>query len=351
MFQNIKVDIIYYKTPTDFEMEFNLSGCCRMRLLTDKATDRKILVNQLVRAVTRSRIIMIAGTLFGEEGIIETCAKAIGKPLTKLNNSQFGIPDEQHIEIIAESIPLVSTDGIFGGCIIEQGPQTLILLSENKDIRKNIMQNLIHSYVKEVCEGETDDMQDPSTLQEEMQEELSVSEDIPAEEETLEEVAENTIEEEASEDTDEEAQDVFNEETQIPEDKEEKEETESDISDGDFQDLNEPQNPPVIVPSPKEDEILSDDLVVDTPSFRFRRKNKDDFDIKEFENESETYIVNDDYYNKKSIFSGLNIPIIILIILLLVVLAMLVYSMFIVPSMEGVPVGEYLKETYTTLFG
>ena len=30
MFQNLKVDVIYYKTNTDFEMEFNLCGCCRM---------------------------------------------------------------------------------------------------------------------------------------------------------------------------------------------------------------------------------------------------------------------------------------------------------------------------------
>ena len=70
MFQNIKVDIIYYKTQTDFEMEFNLSGCCRMRLLTDKAPDRKILVNQLVRAVSRSRIILLAGDLFGKKELL-----------------------------------------------------------------------------------------------------------------------------------------------------------------------------------------------------------------------------------------------------------------------------------------
>ena len=39
MFQNVKVDIIYYDTSTDFELEFNLCGCCRMRLLTDKTDD------------------------------------------------------------------------------------------------------------------------------------------------------------------------------------------------------------------------------------------------------------------------------------------------------------------------
>ena len=33
---NLKVDIIYYKTSSDFELEFNLTGCCRMRLFKDK---------------------------------------------------------------------------------------------------------------------------------------------------------------------------------------------------------------------------------------------------------------------------------------------------------------------------
>ena len=40
MFQNLKVDVIYYKTNSDFEMEFNLCGCCRMRLLSDKTPDK-----------------------------------------------------------------------------------------------------------------------------------------------------------------------------------------------------------------------------------------------------------------------------------------------------------------------
>ena len=84
MYQNIKVDIIYFKTPTDFEMEFNLSGCCRMRLLTDKAPDRKTLVNQLVRAVSRSRIIMLVGSLFNEDNIIKIVSEAISYKLLRV---------------------------------------------------------------------------------------------------------------------------------------------------------------------------------------------------------------------------------------------------------------------------
>ena len=151
MFQNIKVDIVYYKTNTDFEMEFNLCGCCRMRLLTDKASDKKALVHNLARAVSRSRVIILVGALFGGDGIIETAAQAIGKTLAEVDNRRYGIAGDEKITIINGATPLVTPDGYFGGCIIESGPQSMILLSENKSVRKTIMATLIHPYIEELC--------------------------------------------------------------------------------------------------------------------------------------------------------------------------------------------------------
>lgn len=151
MFQNIKVDIIYYKTNTDFEMEFNLCGCCRMRLLTDKSSDKKNLVHNLARAVSRSRVIIIVGALFGDDGIIGTTAQAIGKTLSTVDNRHYGIAGDDEISVINGATPLVTQDGYFGGCIIESGPQSMILLSENKTVRKAIMNTLIHPYIEELC--------------------------------------------------------------------------------------------------------------------------------------------------------------------------------------------------------
>ncbi len=150
MFQNMKVDIVYYKTNSDFEMEFNLCGCCRMRLLTDKATDRKVMVHALARAVSRSRIIMVVGPLFGDEGSIATTASAIGSGLDKVDNKLYGIRTDAPINIIAGATPLVTSDGFFGGCIIERGPQTMILLSESRTVRKTVVENLIHPYISEL---------------------------------------------------------------------------------------------------------------------------------------------------------------------------------------------------------
>lgn len=150
MVQNLKVDIIYHLTPSDFEMEFNLCGCCRMRLLNDKTTDKKGFIKALARDVARSRIIIACGPLFGADGLISIVATAIGNGTTVCDNKTYGINGNEKIHIINGSTPLVTPDGYFGGCIIESGPQTIILLTENKAFRKNIMQNLIHPYIEEI---------------------------------------------------------------------------------------------------------------------------------------------------------------------------------------------------------
>lgn len=150
MQQNIKVDIIYYLSGTDFEMEFNLCGCCRMRLLTDRVSDGKSFVNSLARAVSRSRVIICCGPLFGANGLISQIAKSIGKELEVLNSKSYGLNSNDEIKIVKGATPLITKDGSFGGFIIESGPQTIIALSESKNIRKSLMNNLIHPYIEEL---------------------------------------------------------------------------------------------------------------------------------------------------------------------------------------------------------
>ena len=148
--QNLKLDIIYHQSPSDFEMEFNLRANCPIRLLTDKTDDKKAFVKALARDVARSRVIMCCGQLFGNDGLINTTAKAIGTGTAVCDSKTYGINGQEDIHIINGSTPLVTPDGYFGGCIIESGPQTIILLTENKSFRKAIMKNLIHPYLVEI---------------------------------------------------------------------------------------------------------------------------------------------------------------------------------------------------------
>lgn len=383
MFQNIKVDIIYYKTQTDFEMEFNLSGCCRMRLLTDKAPDRKILVNQLVRAVSRSRIILLTGKLFEKNGTIATAAKAIGRELVSVDNKRFGIRSQENIEIISDSIPLVSTDGIFAGCIVEQGPQTLILLTENKNIRKNVMQNLIHSYIKEVCAIEmTDKESNVETPADKIESALSSQaevlndSEIVKEEELILGEIEPSLEidddnqqlqneltvgeiEEAEENTTPEQEVIGDIKNQMPDDEIYfNDDLVLDDAPNTYDSYNDLQQEIVME---ADDIYFENEMKIVSKAINDEVKNADELVFEEETQETidpahstdqldDFAIEDDDSETFPFLKMGINIPILILSIILLIVLLILLYCVFFIPSKEGVDTSKYLKEAFDTLF-
>lgn len=170
MLENIKVDIIYYCVPKDFEMEFNLCGCCRMRLLNSVADDIKSLISCMKLAVARSRVIFLCGDITGENNLFTIVSKAIGRENEEIENSLYGISAQGTTALMKNSIPLISKDGILCGCVVEQGPQSIIILSPEKEKRKEIMRDLIHPYIKELSNIEPIEEQDNIDETDEMNE-------------------------------------------------------------------------------------------------------------------------------------------------------------------------------------
>lgn len=369
MLQNLKVDIIYYKTNTDFEMEFNLCGCCRMRLLTDKASDKKTLVHDLARAVSRSRVIIIAGKLLGEEGTIEIIAKSIAKTLTEIDKSMYGIKSEESISVINGATPLVTPDGEFGGCVIESGPQSMILLSDDRELRKAVMKTLIHPYIEELCTLEIkakakDTAQEVSAV-------IAPPEPIPdnAPEETnapADTVADETQEEtEGTEDGN--ATEITEAETEVAVETETETEAEAEAE------TEEPADKPLSAFSSNADGVTleggmifeTDDRPVAEPSHTEEEsglfiepekppKNRMGYRSHDYaldEDENSPYHTPDDFTGeRKSLISG-NLPILVISVLLLIVLAVLCYCIFYLPAKDGVTASAFLHETFNTLFG
>lgn len=147
---NLKIDIIYFKTASDFEMEFNLSGCCRMRMFKDKVDTPKGLINTLARDVSRSKITIIVTELFGDDSGVSILSKAIKLPLEALDKSEYGIQTTDDVFIPKTAVPLVTKTGIYGGCIIENGPQSIIVVSNIRALRHEIMKTYVHNYVFDV---------------------------------------------------------------------------------------------------------------------------------------------------------------------------------------------------------
>lgn len=331
MFHNVKADIIYYKTATDFELEFNLCGCCRMRLLSDKVSDKKAFIGSLARAVSRSRVILVAGALFGEENSISSVAEAIGTSTETISNAQYGISGEDEIRIIKGSTPLVTAQGYFGGCIIESGPQTMIVLTDNKNIRKTIMQNLIHPYIEELYAAELSEQGEyVPTDQEIAQEESEIILDTAEQPELpIDQTDDN--QELILEDQDEQPQETYISEEDVS------------LAENMVFEETEPEE------APQDDE--------DTVDLFFEPTKLDARTVQRF-TEEYTYRADaydddeEDYYRKNmpSQKRGMSLAVLIISIILLLTLVVLCYCIFFVPTRQGISPVSYLQEIYNTLF-
>ena len=332
MVQNLKVDIIYHLTPSDFEMEFNLCGCCRMRLLSDKTNDKKGFVKALARNVARSRVIIACGPIFGNDGLISVIATAIGSSLTICDNKTYGINTEDEISIINGSTPLVTPDGYFGGCIIESGPQTIIILTENRAFRKSIMQTLIHPYIEEICYIPMNVIS-TATQKVEAEPEVAVSEGekYVTEDENYKDSLDEIVLQEAAVEDEHNIEFVMDEEPEAQE---------AQIVEGPKDDsptFFEGSNNLMYTDVETEEEVQSrysdpykpsesDNMFISTP----------DFEIEETKLKPQE--------EKK--YRKMDITIVILILLLLLAVLALVYFIVLKPMTMGVSTGDYIKQIF-----
>ncbi len=324
MVQNLKVDVIYHRSASDFEMEFNLCGCCRMRMLSDKTNDKKSFIRALARDVARSRVIIVCGPLFGADGLISMVGTAIGNGTAVCDNKTYGISGEDEIKIINGSTPLVTPDGYFGGCIIESGPQTIILLTENKTFRKAIMQNLIHPYLEEISYIPTKNTNMVPAV--EGVSAQAVTEDEEYLTETDPEYAEEVIEEvqiPAVSEQEHNIEFIMDTVEEIKEEKATAQESPSEIrmytEVETAEEIKERYENPYI---PSE----NDDMFIASPEY-------DGVDSKQPK-------------KQKDSVRSLNIVIVVLVLLLLLAVLALVYFMVVIPVSRGISPGEYIKQIF-----
>ena len=371
MLYNLRSDIIYYRTGSDFELEFNLCGCCRMRLLTDKPSNKKAFVHSLARAVSRSRVILIAGPLFGLDNTIQTVAQALGTTTEIVNNDTYNIASDDEIEIIKGSLPLVAGDGSFGGCIIESGPQTMILLTDNKTLRKNIMSNLIHPYVSELYSAELKANSAPTSVkaEESINEMPELIDELPIVEEKIEAVSLITDEE-----PDDENEIIT--ESLIIETEDLTEASQDKTDDLSFDDLVSDYEE-VILPKKIDDQIDQGQIILedeDTENHVFPQEYEQVFN-EMFTEDINSASADEEYLKRHSQYEGyqffnddgeimddaeimvenrasrLNIATIIVTAILLVSIIVLCYCIFSASANDGMAPAEYIRSVWQTVFG
>ena len=154
MIPNLKVDIIYYNTQSDFEMEFNLSGYCRMRIFKSTANTTEELINSLATDLDRSQIIIVVSDVFGKDCGVTAVSDAVGIELESANKDAYNISSPEEIFIPKNAVPLVSASGAYGGCILESGIQSIIMITDNRALRHDIMKSLVHQYIFDISQLE-----------------------------------------------------------------------------------------------------------------------------------------------------------------------------------------------------
>lgn len=329
MLQNLKIDIIYYETPSDFEFEFNLGGCCHCRVLNNSTSSPKELIGCLSKAVGRSRIIIVVGNLNTPNGLYSLISKAIGRQLDTVDADEYGIIAQSNTTIIKGGLPLVSSDGLLSGCIVESGPQSIILLPEEKNLRKDITENLVFQYVSAVSRTpDTDSVIFPDSN---IQESTSQNQEIINEPET--ELLES------EEPTDDNIQ------------------TESEI-----QIESNIELPPSIT------EMITEDIQTNTTAendkyneIATQNDNENFFDIFAEQNNNDNNDNNDFIYSDDEVAQnntkdyetkdtsknqGINIIIWLIIGLMFIIIGVLAYMLIYVPLKNGVDITEYVRQIF-----
>lgn len=315
MLKNLKVDIIYYNTPSDFEFEFNLGGYCRCRILNSKCATLKETIEKLALAVTRSTVVIIVGKLLGENGFVAPVAKSIGKELAPVDHRKFHISSPEPISLIEGSLPLVTNAGDFGGCIIESGPQSIVMLTDDKPLRDKISSELLSFYLTSLSRIPDDEI------------EIINKENTVEKEQHKEEIAEET-------------ENVIEPEAEETEEEQEEEENFIDISSNDDT-LN----------------IIPDELEVEEDIFLINNEAEDNNTYVDIDSGSD--LILDDYTEenfeeddfeeeliptKKG--SPLSTVLLILVVVLLLTVAALLYFVVYLPSLDGINTLDYLKEVF-----
>ena len=332
MLQNLKIDIIYHETPSDFEFEFNLGGCCHCRVLNNSTSSPKELIGCLSKAVGRSRIIIVVGNLNQPNGLYLLISKAIGRKLINVSAEEYGIIESSNTTIIEDSLPLVSSDGLLAGCIIESGPQSIILLPDEKILRKDVAENLVFQYVSAVSRTpDTDSViisdskaEEKEDAAEESSEESSEEKDITNEEDEIPLTEAESLTEEVEpqeENVLEEISDTF--EQKAVEDEE----------------VTESESDSVII-SKEEDANAFYDIFADEKE----EANKEYVYAEETETKYDESNEYDDAQPTKD--RSTNILIWIIIGLMFIIIGVLAYMLIYIPMKNGINITDYVKQIF-----
>ncbi len=149
MANDVKIEILYYKTNCDISLEFGIRGNYPIRLLSSICDSSTSFLHNFKRALQRSEIIITVGGYDGGTYLPVLIAKAVGASCVSPNYKSLNIIADKDYPIPEASIALAPKSRNFAGFILESGPQSIISLNNDKKIRIETVNELVSKYITE----------------------------------------------------------------------------------------------------------------------------------------------------------------------------------------------------------
>lgn len=150
MIPDLTLEVIYINQPTDFKMEFELCSSSNIRFLSMAVKDRTEFLTALSKSVVRSRAIVTVGSFnpLDKLYVPKIIAKATGYELKAVEKEKFGISSNSEILLPEKSLPLLDDEGNLAGCVLENFDQTIIMLTNDRELRHKVVTDLVCPYLK-----------------------------------------------------------------------------------------------------------------------------------------------------------------------------------------------------------
>ena len=157
MVPDLTLEVIYLNEPTDFKMEFELCVGSNVRFLSLPVKSKAEFLSAISKSVIRSRAIITVGSFNPLDNLYipKVIAKATGYELKAVENEKYGISAENPVFLPNGSLPLVDANGNLCGCVLESNDQSIIMLTSERELRHNIVSNLVCPYLKLFAKKET----------------------------------------------------------------------------------------------------------------------------------------------------------------------------------------------------
>ncbi len=140
------IEGIYLNTEVDSTFDNMMSSIADYTGSVETGSAKEFLT-ALALAVERSKVVMALGPLSGKNGLINIMSKGLSLPMAEVDWDSMGVAPIIDTLLPKGAVPLLSSDDRLVGMILESGNQSIIVLSDDAEMRAEMLETYIEPYI------------------------------------------------------------------------------------------------------------------------------------------------------------------------------------------------------------